>query len=308
MRADSRRLWARRPVGRVGTRCGGTARRGRRASAAGRPASANSRWSELPLAGVARPSGPAARAPARREQRALDAGARLGRASAAGTVRPRPDLVERQHEAEVASRARVTRGDARARSRRGGRAGRCTTRSSASVAMSQTSHAGPDAASARRERDERPDARRRCRRRPGAGGTESVCAMSDRRRQSAGVSRMPTTLRERPVAGDAEAVVADAEAGRAEAILHARVRAAFGGGARGARPAAGGRDRAARDGGPGVAPGRRQRATRQREQRGDHALSVSLRGPARKPSSSSALLPRASRRPARRRRARARAA
>ena len=72
-------------------------------------------------------------------------------------------------------------------------------RSSAPVAISQTSHAGRIVArrGASATSVPTPDALSSA---PGAGGTESVCAVSTTR-QSAGVSKMPTTLRERPWPG-----------------------------------------------------------------------------------------------------------
>ena len=88
-------------------RCGGSGSSGTPSFAAGRPASANSRWSELPLPESLDPAhGAAARAddPAL-HPRAVRRGAQVERRAA-------PDLVEREDEAEVLAARRLTRGTA----------------------------------------------------------------------------------------------------------------------------------------------------------------------------------------------------
>ena len=172
-------------------RCGGAGRRGRRASP---PAARRART----RGGRSCPCR-SRRSSARRRGRRGRSGARRGRGSRGErrwNVVPRPTSSRLRTKRRSPARF-FTRGTA-------ARAPRWSAwpvygRSSAPLAISQTSQAGPTVRrrGASATSVPTPDALSSA---PGAGGTESVCAISTTR-QSAGVSKMPTTLRERPCPG-----------------------------------------------------------------------------------------------------------
>ena len=197
--------------------------------AAGRPASVNSRWSELPVpASLIQRTAPR---PARRIRPStrgrFGGGAEVERGAA-------PDLVEARARSAGRLRAALHARDGGAGAEVVGLPG---VRPLLGAGGDQPDVAGgADRGEAGRERDERPDPGRVVVR-PGRGRHrvrvrgEHDEAVGWRVVDADDVARAP-------VAGHAEAVVRDAEAGGPEALLHPRVRAALGGGARGARAGA----------------------------------------------------------------------
>ena len=157
---------------------------------------------ELPVPCVADPAHARLRPPRRGgEQLALDPGAgRLAprnAASSPGRARPR-----RRESAQRSRGPRASRASARA-PRWSGEPRWMYTRSSAPVATSQTSHAG-FASRSRPASSATTPTPRGVVVGSGASGVESACAITIRR-QRAGVSKTPITLRERPFPGPGSA-------------------------------------------------------------------------------------------------------
>ena len=296
--------------------------------AAGSPASANSRWSELPRAAVGDASGRAARRRARAaSSRPLDQrAAPRRRAQVHRARRGRP----RRARARSAGRRAPVAPARRARARRGGRAGRCRAAPRAPVATqparrtrgSTAAGAAPARRACRR--------RTRCRRAPGRGRPESAWAHARPEAGRRAGRQSPSTLRERPCPVRANGRWPMRSPAARSSLARARARR------RGAGCALRGR-------GEGLAacsccsptanhtpPRARSRSGLRSSWRaeqvavegaragalapagdldvvdaGDHALSVELARPGAEAELDQQRLPRASRRPARRRRARA---
>ena len=236
-------MWDRAaPGGR--TPCGGRARRPRPrpASCPGRPSSSNSRWSELPVSSSrTQLTGTRARRAARSSAPSTPgADRRHGRAQPERAVAA--DLVERQRPLQPALAAAGAR-PARQRERAEvvGRAG--------VDALLRAGGHQPDVAARRRAAQMRRPARastpspEALSLAPGAGGALSVWAIA-MRRQLAGVSSTPITLRERPRPGTSKSCTATRRPARAEAARHQAVRAGLGGARRRSRAPRG--DRAQR--------------------------------------------------------------
>ena len=201
--------------------------------AAGAPASASSRWSELPVALSRSQVTSTLRCSGRFEDRRLHVRARSRHRRAQLEARAATDLVEGEGEADVGEAVRAPEAvDEGARAEVVGLpgvgpllgAGRHEPR----VALRRLS-----LGQGGREGDERPDARRVV---VGAGGGRDGVGVrhDDDQAPRGGVADADDVAR-RPLARDGEALEAGAQAGVAEALRDFLVGAAFGGRARGAR-------------------------------------------------------------------------